>query len=458
MKKIISIAIIFLVMIFASINLDALASGSAKIITNGNTTFLIDAYGNVQGWGKNFKGEVGNGTTIDQLTPVSINGLSNITEIVPNQDGYGYFFAINSSGQVFSWGYNGYGQLGLGTTANQLTPALIPNLPAVSEIILSGYTSYAITTEGDVYAWGLNDYGQIGNGTTTNKTTPNKVGIVSDVEELICEGKTVFALTESKKVYVWGRADDYQLGTGAVNLKQTSPVLISSLSNVDEVITNGVTSFAICNNRQDVYSWGEGWSNELGTYSERNRTPTRIWVLSDLNETIDEVIIKQTTAFAITGDSVLYGWGNNMYCQLGNGGTYNQGIPKKITNIPKVHQFIFNGYSGIVLGVDNCVYAWGNNSYGEAGSGDTYRNVYAEKLNSLGNNIIQIFDGFSTMYAKNANGTMYGWGLNSSGQVGIGNTVSTLAPTVIPGISDIMSIEVADNTIIAKDNQGIIYG
>ena len=457
MKKIISIAMIFLVTILASINLDAFASGIAEIISNGDTTFLIDTYGNVQGWGKNLKGEVGNGTTIDQYTPVSIDGLSNITEIIPNQDGYGYFFAINSSGQVYAWGYNGYGQLGLETTTNQLTPVLIPNLPEVSKIILNGYTTYAITTDGDVYAWGMNDYGQVGNNTKTTQRAPVKIQI-DNVKSLTCKAKVVFALTESKEVYAWGRGDDYQTGTGDYTAAQLKPVQITGLSNVDEIITNGVTSFAICNDRQDVYSWGEGWASELGTYSERNRTPKRVWVLSDLNETIEELVIELRTGFAITSDNTLYGWGYNSYNQLGNGGTYNQGVPIKITNIPKVNQFIFNGNSGIVLGNDKCVYTWGKNPYGEVGRGDIYRQAYAEKLTVLGNNIEQIYNGNTSMYARDADGVLYGWGTNNLGQLGIGNIVRIVAPTAIAEFTDITGLEKIDNTIFASDAQDTVFG
>ena len=457
MKKIISITIIFIVIIFASINLDALASGTAEIITNGNTTFLIDTYGNVQGWGKNLKGEVGNGTTIDQHSTVSLNGLSKITEIIPNQEGYGYFFAINNSGQVYSWGYNGYGQLGLGTMTNQLTPELIPNLPTVSEIILNGYTTYAITTEGDIYAWGMNDYGQVGNNTKTTQKVPVKIQI-DNVKSITCKAKVVFALTESKDAYAWGRGDDYQTGIGTYISAQLKPVQITDLSNVDEIITNGVTSFAICNNRQDVYSWGEGWASELGTYSERSRDPKRVWVLSDLNETIEELVIEIRTCFAITSDNTLYGWGYNSYCQLGNGGTYNQGVPIKITNIPKVNQFIFNGNSGIVLGVDNCVYTWGKNPSGEIGSGDQLRQAYAEKLTVLGDKIEQIYNGNTSMYASDANGVLYGWGTNNLGQLGIGNTIRIVAPTAIPEFTDITKLVKIDNNIFASDAQDTVFG
>ena len=353
---------------------------------------------------------------------------------------------------------NGYGQLGLGSTNNQLTPAQISSLSDVIEIYINDLTVYAITSGGDIYAWGKNDYGQVGNGSKSTQTTPYKINGLSNVKGLICGGQTVFALTEDGYVYAWGRADDFQMGNGTAVTAQTIPIQISDMTNVNEVMTNGTTSFAICDNYQEVYSWGEGWNGELGTYSERNRRPVRVWALSDLDETIDKLIIEQYTCFAITGNGTLYGWGDNSTCQLGNGGLFDKGIPTAISNIPSTDDFIFNGYTGIALRADGCVYAWGNNSTGEAGTGSTGRITTPQKINTLGNNITGIFNGIKSMYALNSNGDLYAWGRNSSGQLGIGITSFVSPPNIIEGISGILSIKKTEDTVFATDTQGGIYG
>ena len=427
MKKIISILIIFLVMIFASINVDAFASGSAEIITNGNTTFLIDANGNVQGWGKNLKGEVGNGTTIDQYSPVDI-GVSDITEIVTNTNGNGFIFAIDNSGQVFGWGYNGYGQLGLGTYGNVLTPMQITSLPTISKIRVNNYTVYAITPKGDVYSTGKNDYGQVGNGTKTTQTTFAKIPQLSSIRDIVCMGDVAYAITYDKRVYAWGKGNDWQIGCGEYLTAQTTPSEITTISNIEEIITNGCTTFAIMDNGQEVYSWGESWFGEAGNYSEKTATPKRVVLISDLNESIEMLTIVNNTTFAVMSDGTLYGWGRNGSNELGNGGTFDKRTPEIIQNIPKVNQFVFNGYTGIALGIDGCVYVWGKNPYGEAGTGTTYRIAYATKLSALGNNISKIFNGNNAMYAVDSSGTLYGWGNNTKMQIATAG-ISLCTPT-----------------------------
>ncbi len=89
--------------------------------------------------------------------------------------------ALTADGHVYAWGYNNYGQLGNGSTANATTPVEVEGpggtgtLSNIVAISAGGYHSLALTADGHVYAWGYNGYGQLGNGSTTNATTPVEV-------------------------------------------------------------------------------------------------------------------------------------------------------------------------------------------------------------------------------------------------------------------------------------------
>ena len=457
MKKILYMLLVILIFSFPAFSVNAAGAGNTQVVSNGNTTFLIGANGTVKGWGRNDKGELGIGTTEDQYSPVVISGLSNIAEIIPAEANRECFFAIDYEGNAYSWGYNGYGQLGLGSTSNQLTPIQIPSLQNVRELFINDLTVYAITTDGDVYAWGKNDYGQVGNGSKTTQTTPYKINGLSNVKDIICGEQTVFALTEDGYVYAWGYGGDFQMGNGEYVSAQTTPMLIESLSNVDEVITNGETSFAICDNYQEVYSWGEGWQGELGTYSERNKTPKRVSILSDLNEQIDKLIIKQNNCFAIMDNNVLYGWGDGGYNQLGNSSTYDKYMPIVIPNVPGIKDVTFNGFTTVALGTNGYVYAWGRNLQGTAGTGNTSIVRTAQSINGI-SDISKIHNGQNAIYVINSNGEIYSWGLNSSGQLGIGITSFVSPPNIIEVITDILSIEKIEDTVFATNTQGMIYG
>ncbi|MZG88400.1 RCC1 repeat-containing protein, partial [Staphylococcus aureus] len=80
--------------------------------------------------------------------------------------------ALKSDGTVWAWGYNGYGQLGDGSTTNRSTPVQVSGLTDVIAIAGGYYHTIALKSDGTVWAWGHNEGGQLGDGSTTNRSTP----------------------------------------------------------------------------------------------------------------------------------------------------------------------------------------------------------------------------------------------------------------------------------------------
>lgn len=280
---------------------------------------------------------------------------------------------------------------------------------------------------------------------------------MSGIKDIVCKNEVAYAITNDKRVYAWGRGDSWQIGCGDYISAQTTPSEITTISNVDEIITNGSTTFAIMDNRQEVYSWGESWFGQAGNYSEKTATPKRVVIISDSNESVDMLTIVNQTTFAVMSDGTLYGWGRNGSNELGNGGTFDKRRPELVQNIPKVKDFVFNGFTGVALGIDGYVYTWGKNPYGEAGIGSTGRLRYATKLTSLGGNIYKIFNGNNAMYAVDGSGTAYSWGTNKKLQLATDYSLSICTPTAIQGISDIQTLEKVNDVVLAMDSQDVIY-
>jgi predicted nucleic acid-binding Zn ribbon protein len=107
---------------------------------------------------------------VKELAP---EGLVGIRAIVA---GSFYSFALTEEGDVYAWGSNGCGELGLGDTEDRLTPTKVPGLGRVRAIAAGGGHSLALTESGEVYTWGLNKHGQLGLGDTENRLVPTKVG------------------------------------------------------------------------------------------------------------------------------------------------------------------------------------------------------------------------------------------------------------------------------------------
>lgn len=153
----------------------------------GGHALALKADGTVWAWGSNNNGQLGDGTTTNRATPVQVAGLSDVIAIaaggpsVPPASGDygGHSLALKSDGTVWSWGFNGYGQLGDGTTTNRATPVQVVGLSDVVAIAAGSFHSLARKKDGTVWAWGLNDAGQLGDGTTTNRTTPVQVANIT---------------------------------------------------------------------------------------------------------------------------------------------------------------------------------------------------------------------------------------------------------------------------------------
>ncbi len=134
-------------------------------------------------WGRNVAGQVGDGTTTDENAPVSI-GYGPLFSWKVSAGGY-HSTAIYGSGQpgentFYIWGNNYYGQLGDGTTTDEHTPITVVGNDISTAFnwksASAGYThTLAIKTDGTLWAWGQNNYGQLGDGTTVDKHLPTNI-------------------------------------------------------------------------------------------------------------------------------------------------------------------------------------------------------------------------------------------------------------------------------------------
>ncbi|XP_051283401.1 RCC1 and BTB domain-containing protein 1 isoform X3 [Dicentrarchus labrax] len=194
--------------------------------------------GEVFAWGYNNCGQIGSGSTANQPYPRKVTGCLQGKSAVAITCGQTSSMAVIDNGEVYGWGYNGNGQLGIGNNGNQLTPCRLTALQglciqqvreqlnnghhiiaygpdsAMTQVfpvfqIVSGYGHcLALTDEGLLYAWGANTYGQLGTGNKSNHLSP--VQIMADKERIVevaaCHSThTSAAKTQSGQVYMWGQ-------------------------------------------------------------------------------------------------------------------------------------------------------------------------------------------------------------------------------------------------------------
>jgi len=188
---------------------------------------VAGAEGGVWAWGTNLDGRVGNGTTTDVTAPISLSDAfpKPVTAVAA---GARHSLALDEAGDVWSWGSGADGRLGTGvSTADAHAPVRIEGFGGrrIVAIDAGNAFSVAVDTEGDVWTWGRGVEGQLGNGGTTSAAVPQRVvGLPNPVLHVAAGAEHVLAADATDTVWGWGANDRGQVGAGAD--VQTTPVKV----------------------------------------------------------------------------------------------------------------------------------------------------------------------------------------------------------------------------------------
>ena len=244
-------------------------------------TCALLSTGAVKCWGNNDNGQLGDDSTLQSLTPVSVPSLSSgVTAIAA---GRYHACAVLNTGAVKCWGWNLYGQLGDGSTLQSLTPVSVPSLSSGVTAIAAGERhTCALLSTGAVKCWGYNDNGQLGDGSAasvTPRTTPVDVSTLSSGVTAISTGSYhTCALLSTGAAKCWGKNTSGRLGDGS-NTASLTPVSVSTLSTGVIAIAAGEAHTCAVLNTGAVKCWGYNVSGQLGDGST-TQSFTPVGVLS----------------------------------------------------------------------------------------------------------------------------------------------------------------------------------
>uniref|UniRef100_A0A8C2ANT1 Regulator of chromosome condensation (RCC1) and BTB (POZ) domain containing protein 2 n=1 Tax=Cyprinus carpio TaxID=7962 RepID=A0A8C2ANT1_CYPCA len=246
---------------------------------------------------------------------------------------------VTVNDEVFALGTNCSGCLGLGDTQSSIEPRRIDILCGKKIVSLSYGTGphicivSPVSVDGEVYSWGHNGYSQLGNGTTNHGLTPALVStnlISKKVKEVACGSHHTIALTTEGEVYAWGYNNSGQVGSGSTANQPTPRRVSSCLQNkvVVNIACGQLCSMAVLDNGE-TYGWGYNCNGQLGLGNNGNQqTPCRIAALQGIN--IIQVACGYAHTLALTDEGFVYSWGANSYGQLGTGNKSNQAVPTLI--------------------------------------------------------------------------------------------------------------------------------
>ena len=357
-------------------------------------------------------------TGIVVLGAMPITGASGATiEPTAQTISAGYYLSmfIASDGTLWGCGSNYRGQVGDGTKEDRSVPVkIMDNVVSVS----AGYEhTMAITEDGSLWAWGSNLYGQLGDGSDMPQARPVKV--MDNVAMVSAGDRRTMAVKTDGSLWAWGDNTDGDLGNGEYSL-----------------------------------------SGDMGSLIE----PLPIKIMDD----VKSVSTSSTHTLAVKTDGTLVAWGTNFYGELGNGFWGNewdnhagpfQTVPMKIMDdVAAVSTY---GSTSMAIKTDGSLWAWGGDcdALGVATSGDA-TSVWGKPIQS---NPIKVMDdvaavdtGASQTMAIKTDGSLWAWGSNSMGKLGIGaaEDYETILPVKV--MDNVSSVSTWSHTIAVK-NDGSIW-
>jgi alpha-tubulin suppressor-like RCC1 family protein len=358
-----------------------------------NSSFIV-ANGALYDWGDDRYGNLGDGGLSNAgptgvTVPIQIPLVTDprlITEFPGRwrqvSSGGRHTLALDTFGDLFVAGDNSLGQTGNATNSSRIffTPAFqFPTFAVWKDIAAGGLHSLALTSGGQLYAWGFNAFGQLGNGSNTTVLGPTLVPLpagVSNWTAIAAGTNHSLALGNDGNLYAWGRGLDGVLGNGGTTNSPLPQRVVRPVEVTTWVkIAAGANHSLALGNNGKLYAWGLGSSGQLGNGTSANfAVPVPVTAPPGVPNW-QAISAGVTHSLGIGDDGNLYAWGTGLQGQLGpNAGAGNAFRPTPVL-VPRPDSV--GSWNGVSAGAlhslglgDNCtLYSWGANSFGQLGIG-----------------------------------------------------------------------------------------
>jgi len=416
--------------------LTSLTGSVTQLAVGSYHTLLLTPTGTVEAWGLNMTGQVGNGTMTDQHSPGAVSGLSGVT-ITALAGGDEHSVALANDGTVYAWGYNGNGQIGDNTTTNRASAVHLSSFSSVTQIEAGYDHTLALKNDGTMWAWGSNSFGELGNGNSAQSKVPVQVsGISGGVVQLTAGNEDSFVLKNDGTLLVFGSNRNGQLGSGASSTYSNAQQVLA-LGTSGVLIASGADHSIILTGTATASGWGDNSNGNIGDGTTNQRSLPVSISFSGLTGSLTALAVGGNRSLALDSNATVWSWGDN---PIGDNTNNEAHAPAHLTTLSSITALAVGSAHSLAVDSGGHVWAWGANGNGQLGDGTTSTRISpVEVVNITGtgslSGIAAAAGGASHSLAVTSTGTIYAWGLNSSGQIGDGTTMQRTIPVMVAGVS-----------------------
>ena len=363
--------------------------------------------------------------------------------------GGGHACAIRTTGELYCWGSNTSGQLGVGIarghcglrgTPCEASPRAVLTANRFVQVSAGQFHTCGIVSSGALFCWGDNTHFQLASPSATPADTPRPVLPAFQFIGVSAGSTHTCALRADGAAICWGDGTLGALGRGDT-LSSSTPQPVQTTQRFFAIRAGSSRSCALTTDGS-AWCWGAEWESASGGFDfyHARSLPGRIDGLPPLRE----LAVNVTSVCALTADGVAYCWESNAYAQLGNGSLESTGTPTRVSTsqpLQRISTGITQTCSVTITGSALC---WGNNSFGQLGvprpgqhCGDSNLECSRTPIGVFGmQQFVSIATGFGNHVCGITSATaLLCWGLGSEGQLGDGFTrdrqslpVAVLAP------------------------------
>jgi alpha-tubulin suppressor-like RCC1 family protein len=359
--------------------------------------------------------------------------------------GGNHTLALKADGTVWSWGANGLGQLGDDTTDSRDTPVQVIGLTDVVAIAAGHTHSLAAKRDGTVWAWGNNGNRQLGDNTNVpRRETPVQTFGITDVVAVAAGESHSLALKKDGTVCAWGGGSSGQIGDGFTTQRPT-PVCLSLPTGVVAIAAGAQHSLALKTDggaSGTVWAWGYNFWGAIGDGSTTSIRPSPLNVLGGATA----VGAGERHSLAALADGTARAWGHNGPGKLGNNSITDSKVPVVVQDLDGVVAITGGDIHSLARTSESTVWGWG----------DVLLNLilspyFPYRIPGTGTTAIAAAAGGSHSVVAQRDGSVWTWGLNTSGQLGKGSTGNSSYPVKLASFSLVS----ADWLIGDQDGDGL---